>query len=63
MRLSILTFLNIAGALLVLLKLTGMPSVADLAWWWVLSPFWVLPAIALNAAISTAIIVLTITRS
>ena len=45
--------LTVILVVLVTLKLTGTPPVAQWSWWWVLAPFWA-PALALTGLLSIA---------
>lgn len=39
--------LSILGLIFITLKLAGIGVVASWSWWWVLLPFWIIPAIIL----------------
>ena len=49
--------LAILGLIFVTLKLGEIGVVATWSWWWVLSPFWILPAIVLGIFIGASVLV------
>ncbi len=50
--------LTVILVVLVTLKLTGTPPVAQWSWWWVLAPFWAPALVILAVALAAALITL-----